>query len=574
MAQSEKIHYDEAMPSGLFSFLRFLILLIFCSASPALRASTESDWSSLNSPFMRVLQTGEQNTESGEVRPRYPWFADPLSWSWAKYSPRLEAGTWTGKCDWRQWKEPLAIGDVWSECEKQYQTGVRSGFGNVYGAMMIAMDPERYALGRNVMFTLGNGERLLGFLALKPGSQRRPLVIFRGGILSSAREFYSERFALLTLFEQSPFHFLFLESTSGQEFITRNRHVSFAGYEESLQNIELAQQLATGREPFSPRISSVHMAAISLGGHGAFRAVMKRPELFKSVTLFCPLMDLPQTMQYHQSNWSNNKVISYWMQKRLSELPQLYPQLKQSMTLQDLSRLLSEDLQQRLKLDYWKESDWWNDFKNISTPIRIFASETDSIVPFSLNTGRILSGAVKFPNTRIEVFPMTQGNHCTISGAYQIFAMSEFFQALIRETSRLKRSDSELKMPISGTIKTLFDEHPNARWWWKPVAGRSAIRIYALNDRFGDVINSSSWWAQALRWIVPMSIVDWITTSLSAEQDMEIPLEMTDYKGLELSNPNQLPGGEQALHRWLIQNVNLKRNAGGDWWLLHVRRYR
>jgi pimeloyl-ACP methyl ester carboxylesterase len=572
-------HYDG--PCKMLQFKAVFLLLVIFFYGVANVAAAQGLFDLPSSTFLQVLKSDE--VLLNEKKPIYPFLARAMTWHWLKYTPSLVKRPYSSNCDWQNWPENTDIKTAWSQCDSEFQeNSILPSITSPYYTLMIRIDPDQYPLGRQVLFQLPHST-VRGFLALKPGNQPRPLVIFRGGILASAKEFYAERFAFLSLFEQAPFHFLFLESTSGQEFISRNQQLSFAGYEESEQNIFIAEHLQKSSEPIAKKISSVHLAAISLGGHGAFRAALERPELFKSTTLFCPLVSLQNTFDFQRSIPINQMTISYWIKSRLTILPELFPNVSENsgkdLNLDELMKLISSDFLRRRHKDYFAANENWLDLTKIKSPIRIFASEKDPIVPFHLNSGRLENLSLDSKqSSKFDIIRLKESYHCTVPGSYDLYPAARVFKDLILKTSNIKMQKSDLLVLQNDYFKSQaeidFDWYPiglNDEGLFEIAVfkGKNNSEYLFLNRYFVNLFIKNYRYFSS-KWLSWLPFVNDV-------QVIKIPLSFTDYEALDVNElRNQAKEGEPKFHltieaaveaaieRWLTQNMILQRR-GVSW---------
>lgn len=344
----------------------------------------------------------------------------------------------------------------WIEsCDENFQTKWSNPLVSAVGALSIRLEVFDHPYARPVLFHLPQGLKVKGLLGLKNDGIKRPLVIFRSGIFSSVSEALPERYFFLQLFEESPFHFLLLESSTGPEFIERNTSFSMGGFDEGLQNYLIAQGLTSKAEPISEVVSSVHLSSLSLGGHGTFFAAIlnaqKGQKIFSSFSSYCPLLEFQKTFQFHETQKLMMHIMDAWSRMRLAPLIEKYkieeqnnfvravmdsvaqnytqplvgwPQLKFPSELQ-LARTRpgsSSDL-------FWAMNDFSSQIVKITDPFLIFASLKDPIVPVDINIGRVWNREYGEVPSNIQVARLQESYHCSLPVTYDWQNMG----ALIRE---------------------------------------------------------------------------------------------------------------------------------------------
>jgi hypothetical protein len=326
------------------------------------------------------------------------------------------------------------------KCEPKIRSGWNDILSNTYRTMMLKLDPDHLPKARYVFFHLPGNTRLKGLLALKGIEKKRPLVILRLGIFSNVTEFLPERYLYYQLFEQSDFNLLILESNSSQEFIHRNKAVAFGGFDEGIQNFQVAKIVHDKKEPLSSYIDSIHLTGVSFGGHGVMYAsllndlnLMKGKPVIASSLVMCPLVNYRETFNSHADSSLVSRIIEYWTAFRMKNIDKDLPYFAHGSFLENALRYGDEKYQgpgawdesirlptsAQQKNKYWQANDFWSDYKHIKTPVLILATEWDPIVPFALNSQRIEKGLMDLTSSNVKVFSFPKGIHCSFPGAYK-----------------------------------------------------------------------------------------------------------------------------------------------------------
>jgi hypothetical protein len=245
----------------------FLLSLLFSSYLWA-----QPEWNSIFESLQSQKMTLTRDNEKIE---RYPVWMRWLLSDKLQFLPDFEDDAVTPPCRAENLKarknfEAYAdqVTDYLKKCEPDIRSGWNDILSNTYRTMMLRLDPERLPKARYVMFQLPGNIHLKGLLALKGLEKKRPLIILRLGIFSNVSEFLPERYLYYQLFEQSDFNLLILESNSSQEFIHRNKILALGGFDEGIQNFQVAKMVQNRNEPLSKYVKSVHLAGVSFGGHG------------------------------------------------------------------------------------------------------------------------------------------------------------------------------------------------------------------------------------------------------------------------------------------------------------------
>ncbi len=286
---------------------------------------------------------------------------------------------------------------------------------------------------------------------------QRPLVIFRMGIHGNRDEFTAERFLIKILYEDLGYHVLMLESLTSHGFIMANEKVSFGGLEEGLQSFYVINQIYKKELPWTDQVSDIHMMAISMGGEGTFLAASLDEQTIhqiKSVQLFCPVVNLQKTFEYHAQPGLANALGDLWNSLRLKALiartpelqklslwkmlfdltPRFSPRLVEIINEQSQAPLLSltdlekkfpylkipQDFKQHLEKsrNFYERNNFWPTFKNEKTPIQVVVTPNDVMAINDLNSNLIRNG--QQPGTFKQVsFVDVEGFHCGLAQEYQ-----------------------------------------------------------------------------------------------------------------------------------------------------------
>ncbi len=458
------------------------MLVSWTLGSCALAANISSqNFDQFNTAFMEIVKPGSEYFN--EERPVYPVWSRVLLMDFLKYNPNPNEEATSPECNSLKWldenrqRSSLAgltdgstsimesVGRYVQRCDDQMRSDWVSSLFSGYFAMMIKWNQKTYPYGRYVLFHLPNGNRVKGFLALKGDGTKRPLIILRLGIFADVTKFAPERFMFLQLFEQSPFNVLILESNSGNEYVFRNKKISIGGFEEGIQDFLIAKKLQDPSEPLSNIIESIHMMAFSMGGHGALFASLlsdwqakkdlaatKKPHpVIQSLLAYCPLINFRETLDFHLSQGPQSKVFNYWMSHRLRGVEQVIPEIDPDHFFQSVVDHVDQNylgpaaydeslpLKAKMKEDlhkFWSENLFWEYYHDVQTPVLILATELDPIVPFALNSQRLLNHYMDVGNSQLKVVSFKAGVHCGLPGVYQWRPLASITQAFfLREAN-------------------------------------------------------------------------------------------------------------------------------------------
>ena len=483
-----------------------LMFLPFFGFSAQAEKISDQSFLKYNSPFMEVLKT--ESPFLHEERPVYPVWSRILNVDFFKYQPEVERDG-EGECQSQNWLDKNratpssyqptdvirdsslqrnrifdSISQYLMKCDQKIQLGWSFPLVSTYRTVMLQLPINAHPYGRVVLFHLPKGNLVKGFLALKGDNIKRPLIIMRLGVFATATTFLPERFMFMQLFEQSPFNVLVLESNSNRESIFRNRNLSIGGFDEGIQNFEIAKQLQDPGEPIAKIIESVNLSSISMGGHGALYAallsdldlkkrssgVLKKtasPELepvIRSVLAYCPLINFRDTMDYHLAQSVQSVGFNYWVGNRLRGINQVISGIDEDHFVESLltwvdknyqgpvayseSLPLNDNMKAQLK-NFWSENQFWSSYRNVQTPVLILATESDPVVPFPINSGRIQSKYMDLGDSQIKVVTLQAGLHCSLPGAYFWRPMTSLAQAYFLRQSEFKTESLQRSIDLT-----------------------------------------------------------------------------------------------------------------------------
>ncbi|HND85434.1 MAG TPA: hypothetical protein PLU50_06475 [Pseudobdellovibrionaceae bacterium] len=318
----------------------------------------------------------------------------------------------------------------------------RGGYSGLLGLYAFTKNTYQFTASpdiRKIEIKLPGGTIVTAFLAMKPNKTPRPLVIVKCGVLCSAAATPAVRNYMMNYFDQSPFHVLFLGSTTGLDYIAKNHHFAIGGWSEGAEIMAVGKWVKQQSE-IMENVSSLHASGISLGGNAAMfasyyndREAAQGQRLFNSVTAICPVINLRDSLDYE---FLFNGIIGYFFTKELKS--QL---LAAKEDLTDVGHLISKDqIPNRSQMTRYvaglssvalskrnikaSGEDWlkWNNFFNINPnptgPLLAIAAKDDSIVNARLNSGALKTLDRYQSVHNMGVILLAKGNHCAFHTAY------------------------------------------------------------------------------------------------------------------------------------------------------------
>ena len=175
-----------------------------------------------------------------------------------------------------------------------------------------------------------NSINVRGLLGIHDDQKPRPLLILRMGVHGNVDEFLAERFIAKVAYEDFGFNFLALENLTSHGYLSQENPVTFGGIEEGLQTFLILQELKRKNSAINLLISDIHLFGVSLGAHGVFVTQMLGEEnshFIKTATLFCPVVNLIKTMNFHSQASLGSAFVDLWNRRRLKAVPERVPEL-------------------------------------------------------------------------------------------------------------------------------------------------------------------------------------------------------------------------------------------------------
>lgn len=308
-------------------------------------------------------------------------------------------------------------------------------------------------------FHLGRGEVVRGLLALKQTDRPLPLIIIKSGTFAQGRVSSAGKMVFMQYFQESPFHVLYLESTSGEHFMKANRRAFLGGLAEGTQLIETLKAIDSSE--LKRYFSEYHIGGISLGGNGVLLASvmannLKAELIPKSVTAICPVIDLEESIEpLFNEGFIGTALVPYFS-NFLEDVWPYTDNLQQEFPYVDFDELDAKDeieIISRGTYSYYKslnqgelvglgidaanmeEKDFYfyNNYKNFyqqtKIPTYLIHAEDDSIVSYENNLQSLIALNKQTPNSNLTMVKLKEGDHCAFNQAYG----TEYFSTLVRE---------------------------------------------------------------------------------------------------------------------------------------------
>lgn len=429
------------------------------------------------------------------------------------------------------WKNPLPVGQAeavneWGRrCHPQRPRGfLRDGY-----LSMVRFSTMKYSFWENphihhVKATLADGRVLDGFIAMKPGRQRRPFVIAKCGVFCNAEQSVTHRSFMMHLFDESPFHVLTLANNTGSDFQVNNKAISMGGFDEGRQLYQIAQLVRSPDSPIRDLISSVHIVGSSLGGAAALYSGLysslndsSTRQNIQSVIALCPVIVLDKSLRALYQTKPISTLATFETITQIRDVFNFVPiignyfpanprrmrgdEIYEKLTsatfqyYQDWTTATPWDLKpfEGVRIDtldqLWHVNDFRNFVSQVKVPTLIVAADNDRLVRSRLNSRLLADVLRKKPNPQVGIVFLPWGSH----GAFSLENGWPNYSTLLREYILTQSPESaqhwQIKnVPIPPAKLDLRDGEKVVDVVWKAVVGSDQMRLtFKITSPYGKV---------------------------------------------------------------------------------------
>lgn len=389
------------------------------------------------------------------------------------------------------------------------QGEVYDGTGNKYIDMLSEYTlREKYELHTQVQgytFFDSFGRKVDTHLALKPGSKKRPLVIFKCGLNCDIGNGTTKVF-FRQLFDSTPFHLLIVTNMSGKQFLHNNTFIGTSGFDEGRNFIEIARYVQSEAFPHHDKFSSIHMSGISLGGHSTLYAALYHDGAVASgqepfVNSFfagCPVVNVQDSFRGLLNSaltqiFFSDKFIAT-IKQGAENLPSLRPYLEKIENAEnnhELQTILSEagaaitDTMMEeepwgtppfahVRLQTANDFDFYNNFAafawQIKSNVLVWAPKDDPVVLYPYN-GELLKG----DSPSISVVGTSYGAHCSYGYTFSpLVSQTIWKNYVLKNSPEFERNFEEISL---GTSLTQNLGQKRNQLYWTVESGASHAKL-------------------------------------------------------------------------------------------------
>lgn len=433
---------------------------------------TEEFFQSLNSSHLKIFSQSETKKYESNLRT-----LNNLGFTWQPDWNLTENLLTLDDCSQNHFSKVLTnsshlqidIKSAWENCERKWRLNEFSPLTHAQQILRTQFESALLPSVRMLTWTLDNKIKIRGFLFLK-GAQKRPLVIVRPGVFSHLKTSMAEKFILMQLFEEGPFHVMFLPGNTSQDYILDNHNFAINGDSEGKETFEILKIINSNKEPLNQWITQIHFVGISMGGQGLLKTLLlinesdelknKNQFIGKSI-LLCPLIDLPSTLKHHNENWFYSKIIDFWFFFRLNSLKSALG-LTQNNSLFNFKKNLiqrhltntSHPLQEsnlpNITKSFLKKLTTL-DFKKIL----LITTKVDPVIPPDINF-QILSRLEEQLHLDLRPVILPRGFHCSLSSSYQWNPISTTLRGFLEPQSlNANHPTQSFKLNLNRKIKNI-----------------------------------------------------------------------------------------------------------------------
>jgi hypothetical protein len=358
---------------------------------------------------------------------------------------------------------------------------------------------------RPLVFKKKDGRSVNGFIGIKDQTPR-PWVIYKCGVFCAAEpNAASLKNYMIHLFDQSPFNVILLGNRTGQDYIATNKVFNFGGYFESQDFFDVAQWL----RPYASIVSSVHAVAVSLAGSAAYlteerlnSADRQQAGLFQSITSLCAVSDLRPTVDNMYGDSLKGFIFSnltwYYLdsirdqlsgvndllggeQPESYEFPNLLGRLaSRFMGDNSVNNPISDDVEKARQQEFWQRSHYSAYHHDTKVPMFVWASENDSVVDYSINTGNLMKVKAQRNDPNLGMVGVPLGEHCGFATAYGYSVAATMLRTFILNNSpEFVESRLQNYIPVNVLLPQMIEGERIISYWWSQ--GRSQTRNLELN---------------------------------------------------------------------------------------------
>lgn len=346
--------------------------------------------------------------------------------------------------------------------------------------------------------------KIHGLLGMKNG--KRPLVIFKGGVYSNAEGDGVSKNFFMHLFEESPFHMLYLANVTGTEYMKTNGVVGLGGMDEGKQIIKLVEMLSEDPN-YKDLIEDIHVVGVSLGSHGVlysslYNSFNNSAHKIKSATALCPVVNLKPTIksvfqvsvagiyyailtsqafkevynyvpvlrQYLDSSglWTQEQMYHASTQAALWHYKNLTEEIPWDFAPYTGRRISSLD-------DLWEVNNFIEQADKVTTPTLVVHSRDDFLVKSDFNSDDLLK-KTRNNNSQVGIVEFQNGAHCGLNVATGWATISSMLRSFILKHSAYQ-DQKGTKVALNVKAPSLNSRHKISKFTFAAQKNKSFAEV-------------------------------------------------------------------------------------------------
>ncbi|MES2768172.1 MAG: hypothetical protein V4596_03420 [Bdellovibrionota bacterium] len=358
---------------------------------------------------------------------------------------------------------------------------------------------------KNIDIEFEDLSRIKAMLGLKSG--KRPLVIFKSGVYSNAADGEVTRNFFMHLFEESPFHILYLASVTGTDYMKQNGAVALGGMDEGRQ-IQKIVDMVSADPRYKDLIEDIHVVGVSLGSHGVLYSSLynsfeqNSKTKIKSAIALCPVVNLEPTIKsvfeptiagiYYAilTNQTLKDVYDripilrqyldpsgLWTQKQMydASTKSTLWHYKEKTSKTPLNGLPFEGKRVHDFSDFWEYNNFVQYVDQVTTPTLIVHSRDDFLVQSIFNSDELLK-KTQNKNSQVGIVEFQNGSHCALNVATGWQTVSSMLRSFILKHSTYKEEEG-VKVTVPFRAPYLNSNHKISKFTFAAAKDNSFAQV-------------------------------------------------------------------------------------------------
>jgi hypothetical protein len=406
------------------------------------------------------------------------------------------------------------IKKYWARCQDELSKDSEKGLLGLVNFGIVKYEVFEHPYVKRLLVTYRDGKKTHGFIGLQPGSTPRPMVILKCGLTCDGQDGAANTNFFMNLFDQSEFHVAVLANDSSALQAKTNNQMMFGGFHESLQILEFAKFIQSTAD-FKQKVSSVHLAGVSLGGSAALFSGLRNDQLrpgadkgiLSSLIAICPAVDIHGSMKALFNGELVGEVMKeiVWQEMQesapyLLDAQDLVGEGRRPASNQKFIEYMGEvatryyQINHRLynvlpfptsTQDFFAYNNFLSYSAGLKTPLLVMASADDIVVDPTVNVDELAAQPHVESNDNYSILKLKYGSHCGMSSVYGLPAVATTMRSFVMAHAdgaeallkKYRKALSMAKLKLSGKTSLVGYE-------WRAEVGSNKLRLnfHVLNN--------------------------------------------------------------------------------------------